>query len=188
MVSGGFTKLTPFRTYSSRLMRWTFVALLTGLVLPAAPVGAQCRLCGPGERLTVEEAPAVPVRLEVETSLDFDKLVLLGSAGGIARLGPDGSRLTSGAVEALSPRAMTGEVVIRGEPGRIVRVSMPSRIELFGVGGGQLTIQGLISDLPSNPRLDRDGRLRVRFGGELLIAGDAEGDYRGDIAITVEYL
>jgi hypothetical protein len=141
-----------------------------------------------GATLTAEQAPPTPVRLEVETSLDFDSLVLTGAAGGMARLGPDGSRLTSGAVEALSPRAMSGELLIRGEPGRAVRVSMPERIDLFGSTGGTLTIQSLASDLPSSPRLDRDGRLRVRFGGELIVAGDAEGDYRGDIAITVEYL
>jgi hypothetical protein len=170
------------------MRRFLFVLLLC-LTVPAAPAAAQCRLCSSeGGTLTSEEAAAVPVRLEVETSLDFDSLVLTGSAGGMARLGADGSRLTSGAVEALSPRAMSGELLIRGEPGRAVRVSMPQRIELVGSTGGSLTIQDLASDLPSSPRLDRDGRLRVRFGGELLVSGDAEGDYRGDIAITVEYL
>jgi hypothetical protein len=65
---------------------------------------------------------------------------------------------------------------------------MPERIALFGPTGGSLTIQRLASDLPPSPRLDENGRLRVRFGGELHVAGDAEGDYRGDIAITVDYL
>lgn len=127
------------------------------------------------------------MQLEVETSLDFDQLVLTGPAGGVARLGPDGSRLTQGALGSLSGRAMVGEVVIRGEPGRIVRVDLPSRIDLYG-NGGTLSISRITSDLSSAPRLDGEGRLRVRFGGELAVSGDAEGNYRGDVPITVEYL
>jgi hypothetical protein len=30
--------------------------------------------------------------------------------------------------------------------------------------------------------------LRFRFGGELDVSGNVEGDYRGDIPITVDYL
>lgn len=169
-------------------MRWIVPALLCAFVTLSAPAAAQCRLCAEGEVLTGEQLPSVPVRLDLETSLDFDKLVLTGSAGGLARLGPDGSRLTSGAIESLSARAMVGELLIRGEPGRAIRVTMPERIELFGPSGGSLSIQRIGSDLPPSPRLDDDGRLRVRFGGELAVSGDAEGDYRGDIAITVDYL
>jgi hypothetical protein len=124
----------------------------------------------------------------VQTSLDFDRVILTGPAGGTARLTPDGARQTSGALAALTGRAMSGEVVIRGEPGRQVRVDLPGRIDLFGFAGGKLTITRMISDLPSLPRLDGEGRLRVRFGGELFVSGDAEGEYRGDIPITVDYL
>jgi hypothetical protein len=168
-------------------MRWIH-ALLLCLALPATPAAAQCRLCPEGAGLTAEQAPAAPIKLELETSLDFDQLVLTGAAGGTVRLGTDGSRTTSGAVGALSPRAMFGELLIRGEAGRSVRVSLPERIELFGSGGGTLVIHKLTTDLPALPRLDSEGRLRLRFGGELSVSGGAEGDYRGDIAIAVDYL
>lgn len=168
-------------------MRWS-LALLLFLAVPATPAAAQCRLCPEGAVMTPEETPALPVRLEVQTSLDFDRLILSGPAGGTARLGPDGSRTTSGAVETLSARAMFGELLIRGEPGRSVRVRLPVRVELFGSTGGSLVISNLASDLPASPRLDGEGRLRLRFGGELSVSGDAEGDYRGDVAITVDYL
>jgi hypothetical protein len=188
MVSGHFTKLTPLWSYSGPAMRWSPFFLLALLGAWPATAGAQCRLCGGDRPLTGEEAPAEPVRLQLETTLDFDKLVLLGAAGGMARLSPDGSRSASGGLISLSPRAMLGEVLIRGEPGRNLRVRMPERIQLFGIRGGSLTIQRLTSDLSPQPRLDQDGRLRVRFGGELLVSGDAEGDYRGDVVITVDYL
>ncbi len=158
---------------------------LSSLAVPAA---AQCRLCeGEGSTLTAQDAAKLPVQLEVETSLDFDQVVLTGTAGGIARLGPDGSRGTSGALEAMSSRAMVGEILIRGEPGRSVRIDLPGRIDLYG-SGGSLSITSISSDLPAAPRLDGAGRLRVRFGGELFVAGNAEGNYRGDVAITVDYL
>jgi hypothetical protein len=126
--------------------------------------------------------------LEVATTLDFDRVILTGPAGGIARLGPDGSRSTSGALASMSGRAAFGEVVVRGEPGRAVRVELPARIDLHGFSGGTLAITRLTSDLPGLPRLDHEGRLRFRFGGELFVSGDAEGNYRGDVPITVEYL
>jgi hypothetical protein len=49
-------------------------------------------------------------------------------------------------------------------------------------------IEDLASDLPPNPRLDSTGSLQFRFGGRLEIGGDAEGEYRGGVPITVEYL
>lgn len=126
--------------------------------------------------------------LEVETSLDFDRVILTGPAGGTAILTPDGGRHTSGALTGLTGRAMTGEVVIRGEPGRQVRVELPSRIDLYGHAGGSLAVTRITSNLPILPRLDGEGRLRVRFGGELFVSGDAEGEYRGDVPIVVDYL
>lgn len=189
MVSGRFTKLTPIRFYCGP-MRWLNASLLCLLLSPSAALAdpVDCRLCGDGGTLTGDPGKAKPVALEVRTSLDFDRVVLTGPAGGTARLSPDGSRQTAGALTALTGRAMVGEVVIRGEPGRQVRVDLPQRIELYGFGGGALAITRVTSDLPIVPRLDGEGLLRIRFGGELFISGDAEGDYRGDVPITVDYL
>lgn len=173
-------------------MRWTssfvFACLLASAPAAAEPA-APCRLCdGSGEGLTATVPTALPMALEVQTSLDFDRVILTGPSGGTARLAPDGSRATSGALAALTGRAMTGEVVIRGEPNRQIRVDLPTRIDLFGFAGGALAITRISSDLPILPRLDGEGRLRVRFGGELFVSGDAEGEYRGDVPITVDYL
>jgi hypothetical protein len=173
-------------------MRW-MSAIVVSCLLASAPAAAEppvCRLCdvsGDGST-TSSTADARPAALEVQTSLDFDRVILTGPAGGTATLEPDGRRQTSGALAALTGRAMTGEVVIRGEPGRQVRVELPQRIDLYGFAGGTLALTRISSDLPLMPRLDPDGRLRVRFGGELFVSGDAEGEYRGDVPITVDYL
>ncbi len=150
---------------------------------------AQCRLCGePTNGIEAQVLTAAPVRLEVEASLDFDRLVLTGPSGGTAILTPDGSRSVSGSVTELTSRAMVGSAVIRGEPGRTVRIALPSRIDMYGIGGDRISIDGIESDVPASARLDSSGSLSFRFGGRLQILGDADGDYRGDVPITVEYL
>ena len=83
---------------------------------------------------------------------------------------------------------MVGSVVVRGQPGRLVRVNLPASIALYGRTGGSIRLDSLVTDLPSQPRLDSQGSLAFRFGGELHVEGDAAGEYRGDVPITVDYL
>ena len=134
------------------------------------------------------EVEARPIDLQVEAGLDFGRLVVTGRGEGSARLGSDGARQVSGAVEALSARAMVGEARVRGQAGRAIRIELPRRIELYSVNGGRITIDEIETDLPSLPRLDSEGRLSFRFGGRIRVSGDEEGDYRGDLPITAEYL
>ena len=160
-------------------------ALLAGV--PAA-ASAQCRLCAaPTTELKKDDAGG-PIRLEVEGSLDFDRLVLFGAGKGAATLLPNGERSATGSIATLSARAMVGSVTVRGEPGRMLRVELPSRISLHSLNGGQITVDEIETDLPSLPKLDSAGNLSFRFGGRLGISGDAEGEYRGDVPINVEYL
>jgi formylmethanofuran dehydrogenase subunit C len=164
-------------------------ALLAGaLVVPDAAV-AQCRLCAAPTTEPVSETGRDDVRIEVQTSLDFDQLVLTGSASsGTAMLLPDGTARTSGSVGALSGRAMVGSIIVRGEPGRYVRIGLPGAISLYGLAGGTIRVDSLVTDLPGQPRLDAQGMLQFRFGGALHIHGNVDGDYRGDVPITVDYL
>jgi hypothetical protein len=71
--------------------------------------------------------------------------------------------------------------------GRAVRVELPRRIDLFSVSGGEIAVDEIVSDLQSLPRLDSAGNLAFRFGGRVTVTGDSQGDYRGEIPITVEY-
>jgi hypothetical protein len=164
------------------------LALAAGAFAAPLPAAAQCRLCETPVTAPDAAAASAPVELEVETRLDFDSLVLLGRGEGTATLLPDGSRSVSGTVGAISGRAMVGSAVVRGEPGRSLRVELPSRIVMHSLSGGSIVIEGITSTLPSAPRLDSRGMLSFRFGGRLRISGDAEGDYRGDVPITVDYL
>lgn len=178
------------RTMSGRCPLLACLAIVTAMALaaPALPqdVQAPCRLCDTSS-LSSEDKPAAPISLDVEASLDFDQLILAGTGSGTAELGPDGSRSVTGAVTALSARAMVGEVTIRGEPGRMLRVDLPRNIELFGFNGGSIHIDSIRSDLPPAPRLDSNGKLSFRFGGVIRVAGSIDGQFRGDVRIDVDY-
>ena len=167
----------------------SFVALLGGAFFVPASAPAQCRLCAAPTTEITGDGDKDVVRIEVEAKLDFDQLVLMDSATPvIARLLPDGTASVSGSGGVMGGRAMVGSVTVRGEPGRYVRVDLPSAIALYGRSGGSIRLESLVSDLPAQPRLDSQGLLNFRFGGELHVQGDASGDYRGDVPIVVEYL
>lgn len=164
-----------------------FAATILALAAPA-PAPAQCRLCDAPTTQRAAEDGKSEVRLEIESSLNFDRLILFGAGEGSAVLRPDGSTSSAGTVADVSPRAMVGTVTVRGEPGRTIRVDLPRRIVLHSLSGGEVTFDDVASDLPSLPRLDSAGNLTFRFGGRLRISGDADGEYRGDLPITADYL
>ncbi len=154
----------------------------------SSPAEGQCRLC---DKPTTTENPASAgakdVALEVETSIDFGRLVVAAPREGSATLRPDGSTTASGSVAGLGVRAMVGSAVISGQPGKPVRVQLPARIVLTSIRGAEIVFEDVSSDLPSLPRLDSAGRLAFRFGGRLRVNGDAEGQYHGELPILVEY-
>ncbi len=168
-----------------------FAALwLPALAVTAAmpwPANGQCRLCATPETSQSADAADAGINLQIESSLDFDRLILLGGGDGAAVIRPDGSSTAQGSLAGLSSRAMVGSAAVHGEPGRAVRVELPRQIQLFSVSGGHITVDDVASDLPSLPKLDGAGNLTFRFGGRISIRGDSDGQYRGDLPITVEY-
>jgi len=163
--------------------------LAAAAMLTAIPdARAQCRLCSGPAAAQKKDGPSGTIDLQIEATLDFDRLVVMGDGEGAATLLPDGTRQISGSVEAMSGRAMVGEAHIRGEPGRPVRIDLPTRLELHSIGGGRLNIDEIVTDLPANPRLDSAGNLSFRFGGRIRFNGNNDGDFRGDLPISAEYL
>lgn len=161
---------------------------LLALLVASTPVSAQCRLCAqPTVEGPTDSVANGDVDLQVEASLNFDRLILSGSGPGAMTIRPDGSSGVEGSVLQAGPRAMVGMVLVHGVANRPLRVDMPHRIELFSVGGGHITLDNITSDLSPAPRLDAAGNLSFRFGGRLIISGDSDGPYRGDLQITVEY-
>jgi len=167
--------------------RALLLAVLAVATASASPAEGQCRLCATPTTALSTSPGGETIQLEIETDLNFDRLVLDGAGQGAASIRPDGSNAAEGALAGVSPRAMVGTAVVRGLPGRVVKVELPRRVELYSMGGGRITLDDVVSDLPSLPKLDPAGTLTFRFGGRVRISGDADGDYRGDMPITVEY-
>jgi Domain of unknown function (DUF4402) len=173
--------------HGTRLLVLIVAAGAASAAMPGA-ADAQCRLCDTPTTTHEDTAAGDDIKLEIQTSLNFDRLIFFGTGEGQAVIRPDGSSTATGGITNVSPRAMVGTVVVHGQPGRALRVELPRRIELYSLSGGRIALDELESDLPSLPRLDSGGNLTFRFGGRLRVSGDADGDYRGDLPITVEYL
>ena len=169
----------------SRFLALTLAAAVAA-ALPTGAAVAQCRLCDKPSTTRPDPENGGDVQLQIESNLNFDRLILDGQGDGAVVIRPDGTSEAQGKI-ALGPRAMVGTASVHGEPGRLVRVDLPNRIELYSLSGGTITVDDLTSDLPSLPRLDTAGNLTFRFGGRVRITGDADGEYRGDLPITVEY-
>ena len=170
------------------------VALAFAGLAVAAPSRAQeaeiapCQLCSTTPSDILNARPAEPLRLQVETRLDFDKIVFEGKGSALFALSPSGTVSLSGAATAAGARAMPGSVLIRGEPGRAVRIDLPGKVLLFGEGNDSISINSLTTDLPNFPRIGPDGTLSFRFGGDLSLSGESDGSFRGSIDIVVGYL
>lgn len=170
--------------------RLKYICLIIGIAgsgVLARPAAAQCRLCSQPSTAAPSEGTSEDVQLQVETTLNFDRLILAGPGAGAATIRPDGSSSGEGSVADVGPRAMVGTVLVHGDAGRDIRVQIPRRIELYSLSGGRITLDDLTTDLPATPRLDAAGNLTFRFGGRLVLSGDADGQFRGDLPITVEY-
>jgi len=171
----------------ANLSRLVIVAVAAGLHWPA-PLPAQCRLCATPTTTRETTGGEGDLTLEIESSLAFGRLVLSGEGRGTASLHPDGTATTDGAIAAATNRAMVGSITVRGEAGRAVRVELPRRIRLYSLGGAAIEVDQLFSDLSGHPKLDSAGKLTFRFGGRIAIDGEVDGEFRGELPITVEYL
>ena len=105
------------------------------------PARAQCRLCDVPTTSLGADSEGAGVSLQIESSIDFDRLVLGGTGGGSALIRPDGGAASDGSVSGMSARAMVGSAVVKGEPGRAVRIELPTRIVLTSSSGGEIVFQ-----------------------------------------------
>jgi Domain of unknown function (DUF4402) len=148
-----------------------------------------CRLCKPSEVASQAEAVReIPLTLEISTKLDFSRAALSGAGGGAIDLDPQsGSRRVDGGMIDLGGSALAGAAIVRGQPGRAVRIDMPVSARMTSSTGGVVEISGLRTTLGVSPRLDQNGRLEFSFGGKLLVRGNTSGTFRARIPITAQY-
>jgi hypothetical protein len=166
--------------------------LFTLLLHHSGPLGAQeavCRLCdAPPSAKQSEEALRQPIRIEIETALDFSRVTQGASGDGEIGLDPqNGARRVSGSLSDLGGMALRGSARISGQPMQPVRITLPTRVELRSSTGAVAEVIDLQSDLGPAPMLGSDGQLRFSFGGRLRVKGRVSGSFRGSIPINADY-
>ncbi|NJM50268.1 MAG: DUF4402 domain-containing protein [Sphingomonadales bacterium] len=175
------------------VVRLPFLALLflAASLFPVSQANSDiCRLCEtPVKQSSPASAPEKPISIDITTRLNFSRFAIAGNGqSGQVKINPQsGSAQVQGGVVDLGGYSLAGTAVIRGEPGRLVRVDMPTSIQMTSSTGGTMTLAELQTDLGPSPRLDAAGELRFSFGGALQVSGSVSGKFRGRIPITVQY-
>jgi hypothetical protein len=162
-------------------------ASASAAIVPAI-AQAQCRLCATPTTAIADGTARGGVDLQIETSLNFDRLILAQAGAGEAVLRPDGSSSVAGSIDTVGGRASVATVTVHGEANRALRIDVPRRIDLYSLSGARMTFDQVVTDAPDLPKLDAAGNLTFHIGGRLRFIGDEDGDYRGDLPITVDYL
>jgi len=158
-------------------------------LLLAAGEGS-CLLCAGGGAPTAltESDHSVPLSIEITTKLDFSRAALPASGGGQIELDPQsGNKRVGGGMVDLGGAALAGTAIVTGEPGRAVRIDMPSSARMTSAAGGVVEIIGLRTSLMGASRLDSKGRLEFSFGGTVVVRGNVSGTFRARIPITAQY-
>ncbi len=159
--------------------------LTLSILSMAAPALADCRLCAVQDGRAAAERSR-PLTIEVEAALDFSRAAGTRTGGSIAVDERTGQRQVAGLAD-LGGFAIKGSVRLTGEPFRQVRVNIPDSIRLFAPDGSTAEAVDMRTDLPPTPTLDASGALVFAFGGRLVVAGSASGDFRGRIPIVADY-
>jgi Domain of unknown function (DUF4402) len=179
------------RRMKSRLTNFIAGAVLCGGFGPA--FGGQslpCRLCSaagqqPGK---MAEPRQIPLRITIETMLDFSRVAQSAGQGGAVEIDPrDGGKRVVGNLIDLGGMSLRGTAIVTGEPNAPIRIDIPGDIQLRSAAGATAQLADIKTNLSVAPRLDGDGRLSFSFGGKLVVKGPLSGNFRGRIPITAEY-
>lgn len=174
---------------------WRHTISIPVLLAAAVPLTAStealaqgaCRLCADTGPIISQAQPARPLQIDIDTGIDFDRMALIDYQGGEAEIDPQTGQRRLTRLLDLGGLAMRGSVIIRGEPGRAVRVDLPDEVVMRAPGGRRVELRDVRSDLPAQPRIGSDGELRFSFGGRIIVDGDDVGSFRGRMRVNAEY-
>lgn len=174
----------------------TILAAFGVLALPAPAVRAQgtCTNCSlpPGCRGASQggTSKCTVVLLDVESDVDFGRLIVVGSKVGHVMIDLDsGAKLVFGDIDDGGGMPVYGTALVTGQPLRTIAVTMPASVQLTAANGAQAVMRDFRTNLSAMPRLDSAGQLRFDFTGTLFTDSTvlSGGRLRGRVPITVDY-
>ena len=156
-------------------------------LLSAAPAVADddaCELC----MLPLRPGGERPLQIEIESGLKFSRLALLGRDNGAAEIDAQtGEKRVDAGMIDLGGVSYQGHAIVTGEPLRPVRLELPTRVQLRSPDGAEAELTGFVTTLPPVAMLDENGVLEFQFGARLSSQNARGGNFRGRIAIRVDY-
>ena len=156
-------------------------------LLSAAPAVADddaCELC----MLPLRPGGERPLQIDIESGLKFSRLALLGRDNGAVEIDAQtGEKRVDAGMIDLGGVSYQGHAIVTGEPLRPVRIELPTRVQLRSPDGAEAELTGFVTTLPPVAMLDENGVLEFQFGARRSSQNARGGNFRGRIAIRVDY-
>jgi Domain of unknown function (DUF4402) len=153
----------------------------------SALAGPDCQLCAPTTPLE-KAIPRRALHIEVDSLLDFSTAAHRDAGDGAIEVDPvTGLRRVTGGLIGLGGPALKGVARLTGEPFARVKVDVPRMMMMRSTTGAVATISNIKTSLSSDPALGGDGTLTFSFGGRMVVADGAAGEFHGRFPIAVDY-
>jgi hypothetical protein len=130
----------------------------------------------------------VPLRIEIESGIDFSRSALRGKIDGDALIDPHtGEKVVGPNMIDLGGLSYQGRARVTGKPLQPVRIDLPASVTLRSAKGAKAELSDFTTDIPGVAVLDANGELTFRFGARITTIEARGGNFRGRIPIRVEY-
>jgi hypothetical protein len=130
----------------------------------------------------------IPLRIEIESGIDFSRSALRGQLDGDALIDPQtGEKIVGPNLIDLGGLAYQGRARVIGKPLQPVRIDLPASVTLRSAKGAKAELTDFTTDIPGVAVLDANGELTFRFGARITTIEARGGNFRGRIPIRVEY-
>ncbi|MEO6389120.1 MAG: DUF4402 domain-containing protein [Croceibacterium sp.] len=158
-------------------------AIALASATPSVADGPACDLCLGDSPASGEQ----PLHIAVESGIKFSRLALRGKDDGEAQIDQAGENRVGPNMIDLGGLSYQGRARITGQPLRPVRIEMPPKVMLRSPDGAEAELTDFVTDLPPVAMLDQYGQLSFAFGARISSHGARGGNFRGRIAIRVDY-
>ena len=130
----------------------------------------------------------VPLRIEIESGMDFSRSALRGTLDGDALIDPQtGEKIVGPNMIDLGGLSYQGRARVIGKPMQPVRIDLPATVTLRSATGAKAELTDFRTDIQGIAMLDANGELTFRFGARISTIEARGGNFRGRIPIRVEY-
>lgn len=130
----------------------------------------------------------IPLRISIESGMDFSRSALRGTMDGDALIDPQtGEKIVGPNMIDLGGFAYQGRARVTGKPLQPVRIDLPVSVTLRSTKGAKAELTDFTTDIPGVAMLDANGELTFRFGARISTIEARGGNFRGRIPIRVEY-